>query len=205
MKDLDIYPFYVMLSKDEQQLFDTFLKPISLKKDTIIHYQGDICKEILLLTQGSVRLYTQDEDFSEEVTLYVLKSGEQCLANTASVLSSSETIGTAVTQTDIKGYLIHEKNIKEFMAISPIYQEYIFSLYSKKIVDLTLTIQRIKFKNLDQRIMEYLDKTSKNIIHITHNELASQMNTSRTVVSKVLKKLENKGELSLHRGYIEIF
>jgi len=205
MKDLDIYPFYVKLSKDEQKLFDTFLKPISLKKDTIIHYQGDICKDILLLTQGSVRLYTQDEDFSEEVTLYILKEGEQCLANTASVLSSSKTIGTAVTQTDVKGYVINEKNVKKFMASSTSYQEYIFSLYSEKIVDLTLTIQRIKFKNLDQRIMEYLDKSSKNILHITHNELANQMNTSRTVVSKVLKKLENKGEISLHRGYIEIF
>ncbi|NQY92523.1 MAG: Crp/Fnr family transcriptional regulator [Campylobacteraceae bacterium] len=205
MKDIEIYPFYGKLSQDKQKLFDTFLRPIELKKDTIIHYQGDVCKDILLLTQGRVRLYTQDEDFSEEVTLYTLKEGEQCLANTASVLSSSKTIGTAVTQTDIKGYLISEQHIKEFMAISAVYQQYIFSLYSKKIVDLTLTIQRIKFKNLDQRIMEYLDNASKNIIHITHNELANQMNTSRTVVSKVLKKLENKGEISLHRGYIEVF
>ena len=62
----------------------------------------------------------------------------------------------------------------------------------------------VKFKNLDERIMDYLNESGRDIVTITHKNLAEKMNTSRTVVSRVLKKLEEKGKLKLFRGYIEI-
>ena len=204
MQDLDIYPFFLALNQAEKEQFYAYLRPITLAKNTILHYQGDICKDVLLLVEGQVRLYAQADDFSEEVTLYTLGAGEQCLANTASVLGHSKTIGTAVTETEIKAYLLSEKDIESFMAQSPIYQQYIMSLYSKKMVELTMTLQRIKFKNLDERIMDFLHKNEKTTVRITHQNLAEKMNTSRSVVSRVLKKLEHEGELILHRGFIEI-
>ena len=204
MKDLEVYSFYLTLSSEDKEAFFALLRPISLPKDTILHYQGDICKDVLLLVEGEVRLYAQADDFSEEVTLYTLGAGEQCLANTASVLSHSKTIGTAVTQTDIKAYLLNENDIKIFMGKTPVYQQYIMNLYSKKMVELTMALQRIKFKNLDERIMDFLYENEKKSVSITHQNLAEKMNTSRSVVSRVLKKLEDEGELVLHRGFIEI-
>ena len=201
---LKVYPFFLALTQEEQMTFASKLKAISLPKDTIIHYQGDVCKDVLLLVEGEIRLYAQADDFSEEVTLYTLGAGEQCLANTASVLSQAKTIGTAVTQTDIKAYLLHEKEIEKMMKMLPVYQHYIMNLYSKKMVELTMIIQRIKFKNLDERIMDYLHENKKKTVTITHQNLASKLNTSRSVISRVLKKLESTGELVLHRGYIEI-
>jgi CRP/FNR family transcriptional regulator len=204
MEDLCIYSFFLRLDTKEKEHFYALLRPITLPKDTILHYQGDICKDVLLLVEGEVRLYAQADDFSEEITLYTLKAGEQCLANTASVISHSKTIGTAVTQTDIKAYLLNEHDIKRFMETTPAYQEYIMNLYSKKMVDLTMALQRIKFKNLDERIMDFLHENEKKTVTITHQNLAKKMNTSRSVVSRVLKKLEDSGEVKLHRGYIEI-
>lgn len=204
MNDLEILSFYLSLSDVERKLFASYLRPITLPKDYILHYQGDVCKDVLLLTEGEIRLYAQADSFSDEVTLYTLKAGEQCIANTASVLSQSKTIGTAVTQTAIKAYLISEENIKKFMQESSTYQEYIIGLYSTKMVALTLAIERIKFKNLDDRIMDFLISNEQRTITITHQNLANKMNTSRSVVSRVLKKLETKGALKLHHGYIEI-
>ena len=203
-KDLEVLSFYLSLNEEEKELFASYLRPISLPKDYILHYQGDVCKDVLLLVEGDVRLYIQADDFSDEVTLYILKAGEQCITNTASVLSQSKTIGTAITQTSIKAYLISEKDIKKFMQESSQYQEYIMGLYSKKMVDLTLAIERIKFKNLDDRIMDYLESNEQRTVTITHKSLADKMNTSRSVVSRVLKKLEVRGDLKLHHGYIEI-
>jgi CRP/FNR family transcriptional regulator len=204
MRDLEIYPFFLTLSQEKKEQFYAYLRPITLPKNTILHYQGDICKDVLLLVEGKVRLYAQADDFSEEVTLYSLGSGEQCLANTASVLGHSKTIGTAITETEIKAYLLGEKDIETFMTQSPTYQQYIMSLYSKKMVELTMALQRIKFKNLDERIMDFLHENEKATVNITHQNLAEKMNTSRSVVSRVLKKLEHEGELVLHRGYIEL-
>jgi len=205
MHDLDIYPFFLNLDQEEKERFISFLKPISLPQNTIIHYQGDVCKDVLLLTTGKVRLYTQADDFSDEVTLYTLSPGEQCLANTASVLGHSKTIGTAVTQEPVQGYVLNEKHIERLMQTFPLYQHYVFSLYGKKLAELSLAISRIKFQNLDKRIMEYLGENKKETISITHEKLAQEMNTSRSVVSRVLKKLEYSRKIKLHRGYIEIF
>jgi len=204
MKELEVYPFFLALSQKEKEQFYAYLRPISLPKGTIIHYQGDVCKDVLLLVEGEVRIYTQADDFSEEVTLYSLKAGEQCLVNTASVLSHSKSIGTAVTETEIKAYALNEKELELFMSDSPLYQQYVMSLYSKKMVELTMAIQRIKFQNLDERIMDFLFENEKKTVSITHQKLAENMNTSRSVISRVLKKLEEKGEVILHRGYIEI-
>ncbi len=204
LEALKVYPFFLALSQEEQERFASFLKPITLPKETIIHYQGDVCKDVLLLVEGEVRIYTQADDFSEEVTLYSLKAGEQCLVNTASVLSHSKSIGTAIAVTDIKAYTLNEKELELFMSDSPLYQQYVMSLYSKKMVELTMAIQRIKFQNLDERIMDFLFDNEKKTVSITHSKLAENMNTSRSVVSRVLKKLEEKGEVVLHRGYIEI-
>jgi len=201
---LKVYPFFLALSQDEQERFASHLKAIRLPKDTIIHYQGDVCKDVLLLVEGKIRLYAQADDFSEEVTLYTLQAGEQCLANTASVIGHAKTIGTAVTQTAIEAYLLSEKDIKMMMKELPVYQHYIVDLYSKKMVELTMMIQRIKFKNLDERIMEFLHENEKKTVSITHKKLAIKLNTSRSVVSRVLKKLEDKGALKLHRGHIEL-
>ena len=203
-KDLEIYPFFSTLTQEEQDTFASYLRLVELPKDTIIHYQNDICKDVLLPIEGEIRLYTQADDFSEEVTLYSLKAGEQCLVNTASVLSHSKSIGTAVTVTDIKAYALNEKELELFMSDSPLYQQYVMSLYSKKMVELTMTIQRIKFQNLDERIMDFLFENEKKTVSITHQKLADTLNTSRSVVSRVLKKLEERGEVVLHRGYIEI-
>ena len=42
------------------------------------------------------------------------------------------------------------------------------------------------------------------MIEITHEELATKLGSSRVVVSRLLKELEQKGTVSLHRGKIEI-
>jgi CRP/FNR family transcriptional regulator len=204
MKDLEVLEFYLSLTETDKEVFASYLRPVSLEKDYVLHYQGDVCKDVLLLMEGSIRLYTQADDSSDEVTLYTLEAGEQCIANTASVLSQSKTIGTAITQTPVKAYLMSEEHTKRFMQESSVYQSYILGLYSKKMFDLTLTIEKIKFKNLDERLMDYLEKNEQKTVKITHQGLANKMNTSRSVISRVLKKLENKGIIKLHHGYIEI-
>ena len=204
MKDLNVFNFFINLNEEDQVKFFSLLKPIALTKGSLIHYEGDVCKELLLITQGEVRLYTQAPKSHDEATLYVIHAGEQCIANTASVLGQSKTIGTAVTLSDIKGYTLKEKDLKAFMRDTPCYQDYIISLYAKKMVELTSSLQRIKFKHLDERIMDFMNLNQKTTFHITHQELADEMNTSRTVVSRVLKTLEQKGRIKLYRGYIEL-
>ena len=141
---------------------------------------------------------------NELIPLYEIQKGEQCIINTSSTLSNTTTIATAQTKTAIKGWLIPSNIIKELMIKSPTYQEYIFSLFSIKFSALTTLIEDIKFKKLDTRILELLKMKNEKIISITHEELANDLGTSRVVISRVLKDLENKNLIKLHRKKIEL-
>ena len=200
MKEFD---FFERLTQEEQEYLLKNSKYIELPKDFTLFYQGDICNEILILKEGTVGLMMYGS-INELIPLYEIQKGEQCIINTSSTLSNTTTIATAQTKTAIKGWLIPSNIVKELMIKSPTYQEYIFSLFSIKFSALTTLIEDIKFKKLDTRILEFLKMKNKKVIPITHEELANDLGTSRVVISRVLKDLENKNLIKLHRKKIEL-
>ena len=200
MKEFD---FFEKLTQEEQEYLLKNSKYIELPKDFTLFYQGDICNEILILKEGTVGLMMYGS-INELIPLYEIQKGEQCIINTSSTLSNTTTIATAQTKTAIKGWLIPSAIVKELMIKSPTYQEYIFSLFSIKFSALTTLIEDIKFKKLDTRILEFLKMKNEKIIPITHEELANDLGTSRVVISRVLKDLENKNLIKLHRKKIEL-
>ena len=200
---LTAYPFLNNLEDDALAFLESNIKSIAIPKNTLLFYQGDICENILWLTSGEVRLYTQSDSI-EDITLYNLKAGEQCIVNTASLLSKTDAIASAETLTDIEGYLIDAQSVRTLSKMSDVYQSYLFSLYQLRFEELTSLINDIKFKRLDTRIVEWLHKQPENMIAITHEALAIKLGSSRVVISRLLKELEQKGTVTLHRGKIEL-
>lgn len=200
---LSIFPFVEMLEQESLSFLKERIKHILIPKNNILFYQGDICKNIMWLTKGEVRLYTQSDDI-EELTLYILKAGEQCIVNTASLFSKTGAIASAQSITNIEGYVIDDESVKKLSKISDVYQGYLFSIYQLRFETLACLINDIKFKHLDVRILEWLQKQENDIIEVTHEHIGIELGSSRVVVSRVLKELENKGYVILHRGKIEI-
>lgn len=197
------FDFFQELTSNEIMDLKFKSKYIEIPKNTILFYQEDICQDILYLTKGKVKLlmYT---GLDEEIPLYTLNQGEQCIINTSSTLSQTKAVGTAQTITDIQGWLIPADTIKELMQKSLKYQNFIFSLFALRFHSLTTLVEDIKFKRLDSRILELLKAKTNNSVQITHDEIANELGTSRVVVSRVLKDLENKKYIQLYRGKIKI-
>jgi CRP/FNR family transcriptional regulator len=201
--NLKDFPFESSLEEEALTFLEEHAKPVSIPKNNILFYQGDVCDSVLLLTKGEVRLYIQDEGV-ESIDLYTLKEGEQCIVNTASSISNTNAIASAESITDIEGYLLDTPSIKKLAALSPVYQSYMFSLYTIRMADLAMLINDIKFKKLDVRVLEWLQKHNESNIKITHEEVANSLGSSRVVISRTLKELERKGKVLLHRGSIEV-
>jgi CRP/FNR family transcriptional regulator len=201
--NLDNYPFYNKLDSKALEFLLKHIKPIKIPKDNILFFQGDICDNILFLTSGKVRLYIQSDD-GDEITLYQLNTGEQCIINTASSISETEAIGSAVTVTDIEGYLLDTKSVKELAHMSDAYQSFLFSIYTLRMSDLAKLVNDIKFKKLDKRILEWLESQDSKVIHTTHEAIANELGSTRVVISRILKELENSGKVALSRGAIEL-
>lgn len=200
--ELSQFTFYSHLSTGLQSYVQHHARPITVPKNTILFYQGDVCKDILFLTEGNVRLYIQGEGV-EEITLYTLHPLEQCVVNTASLVSQNVAIGTAITETDITGYLLDHESIRTLMAQSPDYLAFMFSLFTVRLSSLATLVEDIKFKRLDARLLEWLEHQKYPRIEMTHEQIALQLGTSRVVISRLLKDLEHKGKVRLERGAIE--
>ena len=200
---LETFAFYKELEPQAKDFLQMSLKPIHVPKGSILFFQGDICDGILFLTSGEVRLYIQSDD-ADEITLYHLNPGEQCIVNTASTLSQTKAIGSAVTLSDIDGYILDMYSVKELAHNSDVSQSYLFSIYTLRMADLAQLVNDLKFKNLDQRIIDFLHNKNEKVIHVTHETIANELGSTREVVSKVLKSLENDGIVQLGRGTITL-
>ncbi len=69
-------------------------------------------------------------------------------------------------------------------------------------------IDSLAFSNMEERIIQYLKAKVKlnndRILTLTHQDIASDLNTSRVVVSRILKKLEQEDKIVLLRNEIRV-
>jgi CRP/FNR family transcriptional regulator, anaerobic regulatory protein len=70
---------------------------------------------------------------------------------------------------------------------------------------MTLAVE-VSIRRMDVRLASLLLKLAdvNRAIHLTHDELATELGTAREVVSRLLKELERSGTLHLGRGHVTI-
>ena len=198
----DKYHFFKDFSTQEKEKFFSQAKKVTFPKGQILFWQGDLCGGILYIESGTLKVYLQNED-GDEITLYNVEAGEQCVINTSSTITSTPALGSAVTLSDVEGYMLDAKSVKELMKYSTAYQEYMFSLFALKLTSLATLVEDIKFKPLKERILSFLKAKNSSEITITHEKIAQNLGTSRVVVSRILKDLEKDDSIELHRGVIK--
>ena len=83
---------------------------------------------------------------------------------------------------------------------------FVLETYRNRFEELLSVIDNIAFKNMDERLEWYLKRhaeISGNSLNIKHQQIANDLNTSREVISRLLKKMEKEGLLTLNRNLIE--
>ncbi len=200
---MQFFPFFDTLSNEAQTLLLNHAKEIKLPKGMELFAQGDQCKDILFLVEGSVRVYRLHES-GQEITLYFLENGEQCNVNLNSAFTDTPAIGTAVCESDIEGYLLPAEVVKTIYTAESSYQQFVFSLFARRLEGMAGLIEDVRFKKLDHRLLDWLHEQNSSEISITHEKLASHLGTSREVISRLLKEFEHNGIVQLYRGRIEV-
>jgi len=197
------FSFFSDLDIDSQTELLENAKHVTMPMGITLFSQGDTCKDILFLTEGSVRVYRQHES-GAEITLYFLEPGEQCNVNITSSFSQMPAIGTAVSETETKGYMVPSSIIKKFFMNEEKYQQFVFGLYDLRLSALAEMVEDVRFKKLDHRLLDWLYDQKENPIKTTHEQVASHLGSSREVISRLLKEFEHKNLIELSRGSITI-
>ncbi len=166
---------------------------------------GDYIKSMPLLLSGVIKIFREDTN-GDELLLYFLENGDTCAMTLSCCLGQSKSEIRAVTETPVKLLMIPIQKMEEWMSKYGSWRTFVLNSYHNRLNEVMETVDSIAFLKMDERLLKYLkDKarvTNNNNITTTHQEIAYELHTSRVVVSRLLKKLENMGKIKLSRNHI---
>jgi CRP/FNR family transcriptional regulator len=168
---------------------------------------GQHIRSAILVLNGMVKIYRED-DQGNEFFMYYLDVGKACAISLVCALGkeTSKLKAKAITESAILSIPI--RYVDEWMGKYKSWAQFSVNSYRERFNELLETIDHIAFRNLDERLLFYLkrhrEKFKSNIISISFTEIAQDLNSSREVISRLMKKLSEKGVIQLHSSHIEI-
>ena len=168
---------------------------------------GAYIKAIPLLVSGVIKILREDTN-GDELLLYYLEKGDTCSMTMTCCMGQTKSEIRAVVETDAKLIMIPVQKMEQWTATYTSWRNFVFESYHNRLNEMLYAIDSIAFDNMDQRLLNYLKEkariTQSKVIENTHQEIAYDLHSSRVVISRLLKKLENIGKIKLHRNYIQI-
>jgi CRP/FNR family transcriptional regulator len=168
---------------------------------------GQYIKSTVLVLSGRIKIYRQNEEGSEFL-IYYLGPGEACAVSLICVLQSQTSEITAKAVEDTEVLMLPVQLMDELMIKFKSWSRFVIQTYRNRFDELLTVIDNIAFKNMDERLEFYLKRSKtdsgKPILNLTHQEIADDLNSSREVISRLLKKMEQLGKIKLNRNSIEI-
>ncbi|MEL6945233.1 MAG: helix-turn-helix domain-containing protein, partial [Bacteroidota bacterium] len=88
------------------------------------------------------------------------------------------------------------------------WQTFVFATFNSRFEEILSVLDSVVFQKMDMRLIQLLERhatvNQSSTISLSHQLIAEEMATSREVVSRLLKKLEQEGYLKLSRGQITL-
>lgn len=176
-------------------------------RDEVMMYSGRFFKSTMLVVGGRVKLYRESDD-GKEFFMYYIEGGNACALSMicAARNQASEITAVAVENTDV--IMVPLEMMDELMREYKTWYYFVLETYRSRFEELLIVIDQVAFKHMDDRLENYLFRqfTELNTRHleITHQQIANDLNSTREVVSRLLKKMEQGGKIKLHRNEIEL-
>jgi CRP/FNR family transcriptional regulator, anaerobic regulatory protein len=162
-------------------------------------------KSALIVLDGLVKIYREDDE-GNEFFIYYLEPGQACALSMvcASRQETSEIMAVAVKDTQV--LTVPFNIIDEWMTKYKSWNNFALSAYRLRFEELLVTLDHVAFRNMDERLEFYLKRQAEkmgNNLQLTHQQIAADLNSSREVISRLLKNMEKNKRLMLHRSSIE--
>lgn len=179
----------------------------SLKRGEKLMEIGSYIKSMPLMLKGSIKIVREDND-GHELLLYFIESGDTCAFSLTCCMGNKKSEIKAVVVEDAEMILLPVQKMEEWICKYQTWKNFVFESYNVRLEEMLETIDTLAFMRMDERLYKFLKDKVKLIgdtnVTNTHQEIAYNLNTSRVVVSRLLKKLENEGKIVLHRNRIEV-
>lgn len=182
-------------------------KVMNFKEGDVIMDYDKVLKGMPIILQGTVKVLRRDDE-GHEILLYYLSSNESCAMAYTCCMEARKSEVKAVAETPVELIMVPHEKLDEWLVKYPGWKSYIFHSFTMRFNELLKSVESIAFKKLDERLVDYLKEKSANtgskVISLSHQQIADELGTSRVVISRLLKHLENDGKVLLYRNELKL-
>ena len=177
------------------------------KEEEFLMYTGQPIHSAVLVVEGIIKVFREDDE-GNEIFMYNLHPGEACAISMTCAARNlnSQVMAKALVDTTVISIPI--ELMDEWAGKYKSWYQFVLGTYRNRFEELLEMLDQIAFKNLDERLLWYLRQHQKslksNIIKISFTQMALELNSSREVISRLMKKLADQGQIKLVKNQVEI-
>lgn len=203
------------IKKRFAHIFEPELLEALQSKGKILHLEaghalldvGQTVRQIPIVLEGSVKVFRMDDE-GRELLLYYLNPNESCAMTFTCCMQQYPSEIKAVAEDDVALIAVPTAVMDEWLVKFPTWKAFVMRTIRSRFDELLRTVDQITFQKLDERLIHYLNErvkaTGSKVVNASHQQIADELATSRVVISRLLKKLENEKKLLLYRNQIKI-
>ena len=168
---------------------------------------GQTVRTMPIILSGTVKVSRIDED-GKELLLYYVNPNERCAMSFTCWMQQYPSEVKAVAEEDVQMLTIPINFMDEWLVKYPTWKSFVMKTIRNRFHEMLNVIDQIAFQKLDERLVYYLKEKSKvtgsTLINLSHEQIASELATTRVVISRLLKALENDKKVLLYRNQIKL-
>lgn len=167
---------------------------------------GSLIRHVPMMMSGTVKVMRQDAE-GNELLLYYLDAGDTCAMSLTCCMADGHSEIRAVVFEDATMIMVPSRYMDDWMSFRD-WRSFVMNTYRKRFEEMLALIDSVAFLRMDERIAKYLGDrraiTNSDELHLAHQDIATDLNTSREVVSRLLKQMERHGMIELRRNSIKL-
>lgn len=180
---------------------------VKIKSGEVLIDYGQNVKHMPLLIKGAIKVLRQDDD-GDELLLYFLENGDTCTMTMTCCMGESQSEVKAIAEKDSTLFLLPVEKMAEWTRTYKGWMAFVFESYNNRFNEMLEAIDSLAFSNMHDRLYKYLKNkvmvNKSTVLEATHQEIAHDLHTSRVVISRLLKSLENEKKVKLFRNKLEV-
>lgn len=182
-------------------------KPVSVKEGDVVLEAGQTVRVMPIVVSGTLKISRKEAE-GRELLLYYVNPDESCAMTFTCCMQQQPSEVRVVAETDSELLVIPISVMDDWMVKYPTWKSFVMNAIRGRFDELLKTIDQIAFQKLDERLVYYLKEKSKatgsSLVNLSHEQIATELATSRVVISRLLKKLEMDNKVLLYRHQIKL-
>lgn len=199
-----IFPSFDKKLLNEIELHAEFRE---VKAGDVLIRKGQYIRHTMLLIKGRIKIYRNDDE-GGEFFMYHLQPGQACAVSMVCASHAEASEVTAIATEDSTLLFVPLRMMQQWMAEYKNWYEFVVNTYRDRFEELLNVIDQVAFRSMDERLAFYLKRQAKQtgltVVQLSHQQIAVDLNSTREVISRLLKKMEQRGMIRLNRNLIEL-